>query len=372
MSRKVLILGAAGVFGSRICQALVKANIPVVIAGRQRASLEALQQSIRASYPNAAIEIYAFDIQQGLSNHLQRCAPFIVINTCGPFQLSDYSVAEACIALGIHYIDLADGRQFVCQIDTLDQAAKQHNCAVISGASTVPGLSSAVLEHYQHEFSSIESLRYGISPGQKAPRGLATTQAILSYLGKPLAPFVGTEHRSAIGWQDLYRQKYPELGHRWMANCDVPDLDLLPKRYGITTSIRFSAGMESAALHLGMWALSWVIRSGFPISLLRYAKTLLRISHWFDGLGTSDGGMHMTICGKDANHQPKTVNWFIIIKNGDGPQVPTIPAIVLTKKLLADQFLLRGAMPCVGLVSLPEYLAELKGFDVTTHERIQS
>jgi hypothetical protein len=61
-------------------------------------------------------------------------------------------------------------------------------------------------------------------------------------VGKKLKRCAGYETR--YGWQDLRLQKYPELGSRLMANCDVPDLDLLPDKYGIK-KIRFSAGMES-------------------------------------------------------------------------------------------------------------------------------
>jgi hypothetical protein len=102
---------------------------------------------------------------------------------------------------------------FVNGITALDQSAKTAGVAVISGASTVPGLSSAVLERYKNDFQWIKTLRYGISPGQ------------------PLNSISGNKKR--YGWQDLYRQKYPVIGKRWMANCDVPDIDLFPSYYNI-------------------------------------------------------------------------------------------------------------------------------------------
>lgn len=266
---------------------------------------------------------------------------------------------------GIHYIDLADGRDFVTRITTLNEEAQKNNVAVISGASTVPGLSSAVIEYYRHEFSDIDSLVFGISPGQKAERGLATTQGILSYVGKPLKPFVGT-NKPIYGWQDVYRQEYPELGKRWMANCDIPDLDLLPARYGIR-SIRFSAGLELGFLHLGLWGLSWLVRLGLPLHLPRHAQPLLAISNCFNRLGSPDGGMHVILRGKDKNGQLHQRSWFIIAKKGDGPQIPTIPAIILAKKLASGTLDYRGAAPCVGMVALGECLDELREFAITTH-----
>ena len=271
-----------------------------------------------------------------------------------------------CIEAEIHYIDLADGRDFVRDISTLCGRAQEKNTLVVSGASTVPGLSSAVLERYKHEFSTIDSLTFGIAPGQKAARGLATTKAIVSYVGKPLKPFVGNR-RAVFGWQNIYRQRYPEIGVRWMANCDIPDLDLLPAAYGIR-SIRFSAGMESSLLHLGIWTLSWLIRLGLPLDLPRYARFLWKQSHLFDCMGTDDGGMHMIMKGASsvdgAAHERR---WFIIAKNGHGPHIPTIPAIILAKKLYAGTFDLKGAYPCVGLISLEEYLENWRDMPITTH-----
>lgn len=360
--KKVLILGGYGNFGNRIATALVKAGIAIIIAGRDQKKAENFAQELRKTYRKAEVEIAIFDVKIELENQLKNLKPAIVINTAGPFQNSDYSVAQTCINHAIHYIDLADGRDFVGEISTLDKSAKAKNVLVISGASTVPALSSAVLEKYKNKFSEIDSLIFGISPGQKAHRGLATTQGILTYVGKPLKPCAGST-QTKYGWQDLYKIEYPTLGKRWMANCDIPDLDILPTRYGIK-QINFSAGMESSFLHLGIWFCSWLVRLGLPLNLPQHADFLLKASHWFDCLGTANGGMHMIISGKDKNQKSQTIRWFIVAKNGDGPQIPTIPAIILTKKILANQITERGAMPCVAMVTLDEYIDELKGFEV--------
>lgn len=362
MNRNVMILGGYGNFGKRIARALVNAQVPVIIVGRDKTKANALVAAL-GSLAKAAI----FDVTRGLTEQLTGLQPGVVVNTCGPFQAADYAVAETCIAHGIHYIDLADGRAFVTGIATLDASARAKGVSVISGASTVPGLSSAVLEHFKHEFASIESLRVGISPGQKAERGLATTQSIFTYVGKKLTPFAG--HPRAYGWQDVHRQDYPGLGKRWMSNCDIPDLDLLPKHYGIK-SIQFSAGLELASLHLGLWTMSWLVRLGVPLNLPKHAAKLLAASNWFDRFGSADGGMHMVIKGTAPDGSPHTRRWFIIAKDGYGPHIPTIPAIVLAKKMAAGAPLALGAYPCVGQVSLAEYLAELKEYPVTTFNYI--
>lgn len=360
--RSVLILGGYGNFGKRIARALVKSEVPVIIAGRDGAKAASLQNELGSRFASIA----CFNAFTELDDTLEKMKPAVVINTCGPFQMSDYSIAECCIRHGVHYIDLADGREFVTGITALDAQAKTHEVAVISGASTVPGLSSAVLEHFKGEFSKIEQMIFGISPGQKAERGLATTQGILTYVGKPLKPFLG-HRRTVYGWQDIYRQEYPEIGKRWMANCDIPDLDLLPEHYDIK-SIRFSAGLELGFLHLGLWGLSWLVRAGLPLHLPALAKPLLKASNWFDGLGTADGGMHVILSGKDRQGNPHKRTWFIVAFDGKGPHIPTVPAIILARKLATGELEYTGASACVGMVSLKEYLAELQEFNIKVYD----
>jgi hypothetical protein len=358
---KVLILGGYGNFGKRIARLLTRKGIVVIVAGRDGAKAAALAKVL----PPGLAEVAVFDAKSDLLPQLMKLKPLVVINTCGPFQNADYGIARACIAGGVHYIDLADGRDFVTGITRLDVDAKERNVAVISGASTVPALSSAVIEHFLPEFSAIDSLTFGISPGQKAERGLATTQGILSYVGKKLKPCAGYETR--YGWQDIYLQPYPEIGRRWMANCDIPDLDLLPKRYGIKR-IRFSAGMEVPIIHFGLWLLSWGVRLGLPINLPKRASTLLKVSHWFDLLGSADGGMHVILEGKDSSGRPVTKRWFIIARDGDGPYIPTVPAVVLAAKIVSGAFTRTGATPCVGMITLQEYLDELGRLKIKTYE----
>ena len=359
--RPVLILGGYGNFGKRIARALNGDGIAVIIAGRNGEKAVELVASLNS--PNASSAV--FDVHRALDQQLKVMKPGVVINTCGPFQSSDYKVAQTCIENGVHYIDLADGRDFVPGITALDGAATAAGVSVISGASTVPGLSSAVLEKFAPEFSRIDEMRYGISPGQKAERGLATTQGILGYVGKAFEPFASGQKR-VFGWQDIYRQSYPELGKRWMANCDIPDLGLFPDRYGIR-SIRFSAGLELGVLHLGLWGLSWLVRLGLPLGLERLAVAMLKISNAFNRFGSADGGMHIVLSGLDHDGQPHSRSWFIVARSGDGPHIPTVPAVILAKDLVRGEPVPKGAHPCVGLVSLDRYWAELGGFDMSQY-----
>lgn len=365
---KVLILGATGNFGRRIAKGLVEKNIAIIISGRREEPLLALKKQLSKVTVHTCIDILCFDFKKRLSQELLRLRPLIVINASGPFQMADFTTAINCILLGVNYIDLADAREYVNDFSILEEQAVKNNCIAITGASTLPCLSAAVLNYYKDEFKTIDSLIYGITLGQKTERGLAAFKSVLSYVGYRLQDFHGIP-KKMYGWQSLYRQTYPILGKRWMANCDVPDLDLLPSFFPIK-SIRVSAGIESNVAHLGLWVLSWLVRLKFPIKLQKHAESLLKLSHYFDSFGSDEGGMHMLMSGVDHKGNHKSIKWFMISKNGEGLHVPTIPAILLAKRILEEEISETGAIPCTQLISLESYLAELKKFDIHIYSEI--
>jgi len=360
---EVLVLGGYGNFGKRIAVALNRMGVPVIVAGRHRDKADALAASLPQGVGTARAA--TVDIHRDLYACLAREKPSVVVHTSGPFQGADYAVARASIRAGVHYIDLADGRDFVRDFSHLDGEAKAASVTAISGASTVPGLSSAVIDHFRPQFSALDSVDFGISPGQKAERGLATTHGILSYAGKRLKPFAC--HDRAYGWMDNRSQVYPGLGRRWFANCDIPDLDLLPAAYGLK-AVRFGAGMELPLLHFGLWGLAGLVRLGLPLDLPALAGPLLAASNLFNGFGGDAGGMHMILSGKGHDGQPLTRTWFIVAAAGDGPQIPTVPAILLAKRLHEkDPGLKAGAYPCVGLIRLEDYLEALEPFSIRAY-----
>src|ERR1700692_4860883 len=118
MVARVLIIGGYGNFGSYIARSLAQdGHIRLLIGGRSRERTQAFAASLNAAHP---AEGHAIDIDGDLGEALGRIAPDIVIHTTGPFQTQDHRVAQACIAHGSHYLDLADARKFVTTIDRLD------------------------------------------------------------------------------------------------------------------------------------------------------------------------------------------------------------------------------------------------------------
>ncbi len=363
MTKRILVIGGYGNFGSFISQKLAKnPDMQVIVAGRSQEKAEAFRGQLNAVNPPIAA---ALDVTNNLSCQLERLDPYVVVHTVGPFQGQSYDVAQTCIEQGCHYIDLADGRDFVSGIDELDAPAVAANVSVISGASSVPCLSSVVVDHFLPEFESLTSLDYGISTAQHTTRGLATTAAVLSYAGKSFQTLVNGRQQTITGWQGMRSHRFRELGRRYLANCDIPDLTLFPERYPTLKTVRFYAGLELAFMQIGLWALSWLVRLRLIKNLASWAGLLLKASFLFDRIGGDESGFFMKLSGQDKKGLAKSIAFELTAKSGHGPLIPCIPAILLAEKLAKGGGPKASATACIGLLTLEEYLTALKQLDIT-------
>lgn len=336
---RILLLGGMGVFGQRIRHFLAQSPDCMVLSSQRRPSKDHNIIQLDTADPDWPKLLVLHQIN-------------LVINLAGPFQGQDYRVAISCIEAGCHYIDLADGRDYVRNFGSaLDALAQKHNVVAITGASTVPAIASAIIDDLKiRHFSTINTLEYGVTPGNRTPRGLATIAAILTYVGEEFTTLRSGQMQPVYGWQGLHRHQYPNLGKRWFSYCDIPDLDLFPVHYPDLRNIRFSAGLEFAPIHLGLWGLSWLRRWRLIPNLQRYANWLRMMSMWFYCFGTDCGGMHIILDGHDHDGQPLRKSWYLIARHGDGPFVPATPAIILAKKLADKNPLPSGAITACGLI----------------------
>ena len=343
---RVLIVGASGVFGSRLARlAAREKGVRLTLGGRRRGPLDALAGSLGSAIQLVdrdhvcAIELAGFDL---------------VIDCAGPFQGSRTNLIEQCIAAHVNYVDLADGREFVGSITRFNQAAKHAGTAVISGASSIPALSHAVLDALTARWRTIDDIRVGIFPGNRAPRGRSVVEAILSYVGKPVRVFRGGEWRDRPGWALQGRIDLGAAGKRWASVCDTPEQELLVERYRPTRTAEFVAGLELPVLHLGLWLLSLPVRWGWIVSLRPAAGALLWMARQLCPLGSDRGAMIVEASGVGQDGQPATAKWTLDATANLGPYVPVVPALALIRRLRDGWKPEPGAYPCSGFLTLDE------------------
>ena len=362
---RVIVIGGYGNFGARICRALVRDGIETVATGRdpERGHREAgFDSRVGKAWLDMRAASFIAD--------LRALAPGIVIHCAGPFQGQGYSVAEASLAAGAHYIDLADGRAFVAGFaEAMDGQAKAAKKLAVSGASTLPALSSAVVDTLKNRFVALEEIQSSIAPAQQAPRGTATLQAVFSYVGQPFLWLDQGTLRTAFGWQELKRFHFADFGSRWAAACDVPDLELFPLRYPGVQTVQFRAALEFGIEHFVLAAVGGLRRLGIPVPIERWAGPLDRLVTRFDKLGGQRGGMLVRLKGLGEGGEPLLLEWHLTADSNHGPEIPCMAAILMAKKLVQGRLKSTGAMPCMGLLTLDDFAAEFARWDIRTQVR---
>ena len=121
--RRVVLVGATGVFGSRLAERLAGwPELELVLVARRIEPLEALCARLVEANATAAITVARADRTRPAE--IVSLAPWAVIDAAGPFEKPDFDLARAVIGAGGHWIDLADSRAFVAAFGpTLDELA---------------------------------------------------------------------------------------------------------------------------------------------------------------------------------------------------------------------------------------------------------
>lgn len=366
MPKRIIVIGGTGHFGGRICRRLLgQPNAELIITSRDIARAQRLVMELQQIAPAAALDAAALDQSSpDFETDLEHLGPDIVIHTAGPYQGQSYRVARACIEVGSHYIDLADGREFVQGFSCLHDEARRRNVLLVSGASTLPGLSSAVIDQLIDRFDAIHGIEMSIAPAHRTPRGTGTTKAVLSYCGRPFEVLERGRWVTRYGWQNLQTERYPQLGLRLSGACDVPDLALLPEYVPAAKTVTFHAALEGKWEQVALWTMAWATRLHIVRDWDRFVPTFQWLSDRLIRLGSENGGMQVRLVGVGNDRRAKTITWNLTARQNHGPEIPCTPALILARKLVAEQMAQRGAFPCLGMITLPEFDAEVSDLDI--------
>nr|WP_137678048.1 saccharopine dehydrogenase NADP-binding domain-containing protein [Parerythrobacter lutipelagi] len=356
---RVLIIGGSGVFGSRLARLASKEpGVALTLAGRTRLKLDAVADDL---VPRPAV--LPLDRNSIEPKHLE---PFdLVIDAAGPFQASAAQVIVAALGSGTAYVDLADGRQFIRDFPAFDDAARRCGVPLITGASSIPALSHAVLDRSTAGWRAIDDIHIGIYPGNRAPRGLSVVEAILSYVGQPVRVFRAGEWQRVPGWGMTHRETIPGVGKRWSSVCDTPEQDLLVERYRPRRSAEFFAGLELGILHCGLALCSQPVRWGWLQSLRPFSKAMLGLSQLFLPFGSDRGAMTVVARGEDGTGRPIESRWTLVADANRGPYVPTLAALAMIRLFRDGRGPSAGAHVCAGILGLQDFEADMAKLGIT-------
>ncbi len=181
----ILILGGYGTFGGRIVGLLEdEPRLTLIVAGRSLAKASSFCKS--RARAKARLVPAAFDRDSYAAADWPLTGRMFLSMPAVPFQAygeERYRVIETCLAQGVNYLDLADGSDFVAGISTYDAAARTAGRYVLSGVSSFPVLTAAVVRHLSRDMARIDTIRGGIAPSPYAGVGQNVIRAIARLRG---------------------------------------------------------------------------------------------------------------------------------------------------------------------------------------------
>lgn len=357
---KLLIVGGYGTFGGRIVELLERdARLTLIVAGRSAQSAQAFC-AVRGATA-AKLVPAAFDRDGDLATQLKVLAPDVVVDASGPFQdygARAYALVEACIAAGVHYMDLADGSAFVAGVARYDAEARAANVYVLSGVSSFPVLTAAVVRMLAAPLTRVDEISGGIAPSPFAGVGENVIRAIASYAGRPVA-YLGRTAK-IIGRPFRQQRRYTiappgrlPLRNTLFSLVDVPDLRVLSALWPEARRVWMGAGPVPEILHRVLIFCAWLVSFG----IVRSLSPLAPLMHWATNhlrWGEHRGGMFVEVKGADAAG-PRVRSWHLLAEGRDGPLIPSMAVQAVVLRHLDGAPPQAGARACVTDVELADY-----------------
>lgn len=354
---RILILGGYGVFGGRLTELLSdNPDLEILITGRSAQKAQAFCKQHRG----AATLVPAVAERHTVKILLEAHHPHLLVDASGPFQeygKDRYSVVEACLSSGTSYVDFADGSDFVFDIDRYDEAARSAGIFILSGVSSFPVLTAAVVREIGQDID-VRRVTGGIAPSPYAGVGLNVMRAVLGYAGAPVRLTRGGTETVAGGLCESLRYTVSPPGYLPLHSIrfslvDVPDLRVIPHEFPEIADIWMGAGPVPWFLHVmlnGLAKLRWTLR--IP-SLTLLARLCHRVINHL-AYGEHRGGMFIDIVG-ETPEGPASRSWHLLAEGDDGPYIPSMAIAIIVRQMLNGAAPEPGARPATNELTLSDY-----------------
>ena len=360
---KVVVYGGAGYFGGEVVQDLLEhTNAQITVASRNPRSMPPERAAGR-------VRFYISDCRDRDSVSQVIHDATVVINCIGPFQGQGLDLLRACIEKRVHYIDVADDRDFVERVHRLRPEIERAGIMAFIGCSVVPGISGLLTERCAQELGQVDAVRVCITPGTRHTRGPGSFECLLSTVGKLFSiPHDGTK-RTVIGWSEPERVKFPlPLGTRTVYSVvDIADYFTLVEYFGART-VDFKIGSEFGWLNKALVGVREVRRHlGLPRlgPLVPTFRAVLAVAGFF---GTSQGAVMVTVTG--GRDIPMRQLSLAAYAEKDGQIIPALLPSIAAGLVLEKRIAFEGIADLRRWISFDRLLAELRarGVHIAEHQ----
>jgi saccharopine dehydrogenase-like protein len=338
----IAVLGGYGTFGARVSRDLAGRGHRVIVGGRDLQRGFDLARTL-AGGPHEAVRVDLGDVES--CRRAVRGASVVAV--CGgPFSAIGEAPARAALAVGAHYLDIADDAGYIRRLRSLDGDFVRRGLCAAFGCSSLPAVSSALALSLLDDGGRAASLDDGERPsnarvtlfiGNDNPKGAASVRAMVERL----------EH----GFRDGARIPFPApIGVRTAYTFPAPELDLFPTLLGVKSvavRVGFELPVVNALLHLlARTPLRWGGRT---------AAVLTRLGSLAPRMGTSSGAVLVELTWPDGRRRTRA-----LVADEDGQRMAALPCAMAAHLLATAPPAVTGVRPPTDVVAPAELLAELQ------------
>jgi short subunit dehydrogenase-like uncharacterized protein len=126
MSAKLLVYGANGFIGEHVARAARAVGVPAVVAGRNAWKLRPLAADL-----NVEARPFGLADPRRVAEGLEGIA--VLLNCAGPFKHTAGPLADACLATGVHYLDITGEIPVFEALQAKDAEAKAKGVMLLPG-----------------------------------------------------------------------------------------------------------------------------------------------------------------------------------------------------------------------------------------------
>ena len=356
-SPRIVVYGGDGFFGRRVVHDLLNySEYNILIASRHPQPKKELRRfENRVKF--AISDIGDYDSVRRIIRGAK-----VVLCCIGPYQGLTLNLIRACIEEKVHYIDVADDRDFVARCHALSAQIKASGIAAFIGCSVVPGMSSLLTKFCLDAMNAAEAekVKICITPGTRHPRGAGSFSCLLSTVGEKF--FVLEDGRQELmeGWTGREQVSFPApLGNRWVYFVvDIPDYFLQPI-YFKTKTVEFKIGSELDFLNHCLSGIRW-IKKTTGLRRLDFLAPLFRVLiSLASTLGTSQGGLMVEVSRNGGEKEKEKMN-AAVFASEKGEVIPAILPSIAVQMILRGDVESRGVIPLASWLPQERFAAELE------------
>lgn len=241
----LVIYGANGYTGALIAREAKPRGLRPILSGRNAAAVEALAREL-------GFEARCFSLDDPAQADAALHGAAAVLHCAGPFSHTSKPMADACLRMGVHYLDITGEAEVFTALAARDAEAKTAGVMLLPGVGFDVVPSDCLAAHLKRRLPSATHLTLAMRALIRISRGTATTMTENLPKGG-LVRQAGVLKRVPAGW----KIRSIDFGRGPVKAMTIP--------WGDVVTAYYSTGIPNIEVYM---AVPWQMRVGARVSRL--------------------------------------------------------------------------------------------------------